>query len=158
MIFSPLALVIVLLPLVSLSMNDTLQNSSNFCLWLSISDTALLFERGIFIASLDVSKVIGLRNIARAQKWNGLRNPGIARKVRIPILRSVILGLRDFLVCAEHIHEGLTGFFVVSLLYRRYSLLNLRKLGPERSEPYLLTYHSVDIDNCFKSLVSPSGI
>ena len=80
MIFSPLALVIVLLPLMSLSMNDTLQNSLNFCLWLAISDTILLFERGIFIASLDVSKVIGLRNIARAQKLNGLRNPGIARQ------------------------------------------------------------------------------
>ena len=80
MIFSPLALVIVLLPLMSLSMNDTLQNSLNFCLWLAISDTALLFERGIFIASLDVSKVIGLCNIARAQKLNGLRNPGIARQ------------------------------------------------------------------------------
>ena len=80
MIFSPLALVIVLLPLMSLSMNDTLQNSSNFCLWLAISDTALLFERGIFITSLDASKVIGLRNIARAQKLNGLRNPGIARQ------------------------------------------------------------------------------
>ena len=61
-------------------MNDTLQNSSNFRLWLAISDTALLFERGIFIANLDVSMVIGLHNIARAQKLNGLRNPGIARQ------------------------------------------------------------------------------
>ncbi len=77
-------------------MNDTLQNSSNFCLWLAISDTALLFERGIFIASLDMSMVIGLRNIARAQKLNGLRNPGIAqipgsRRTYIYEMRTVVV-------------------------------------------------------------------
>ena len=32
------------------------------------------------VHSLEVSKVKGLRNIARAQKWNGLRNPGITRR------------------------------------------------------------------------------
>ena len=66
--------------------------------------------------------------------------------------------LRYATIVVYSLHSGGTdeAFFAVSLLYRRYSLLNLRKLGPERSEPYLLTCHSVDIDNCFKNLVSPS--
>ena len=61
-------------------------------------DTALLIERGIFIAIYRVST-------SRMRKGgNGRTIPGLRAKVWIPSLHCAILGLRKFLVRAEHIY------------------------------------------------------
>ena len=71
---------------------------------MSISDTALLFERGILyiaIQSLEVSKEDCATSRVR-KSGMGCAILEMRAKVWIPSLHCAILGLRKFLVCAEH--------------------------------------------------------